>query len=330
MQRAFRALVLVAASGLSPSACIDLEPPPSTSGTVSDDGSPTAGVDETGCEGEACAHGLSGELMLFVNGRLSSADALYQNNLPLSEPGTYIGPSLWLYDPVRTCDDGGSECRLAELGHLRLDETLGALSVGDGSLAKFTLRELAWSPDAGLVAITFDVKNDEWGLARLHVDDWTAIDNEIGVERYTIVPGDAASPSTDPCYWQEGVSGLEFLEGELFLGVRGMGGSGIPSNGAVFRIALDVLDQGHCVYENDCSGWCGRRATRSCRSIARSSIASWPRRRARRSPWPCPRASWPRASCRASTSTGSRGSGACSTASTCSARSTGSTRTRAP
>lgn len=251
MQRAFRALVLVAAGGLSPSACIDLEPPPSTGGTVSDDGSPTAGVDETGCEGEACAHGMSGELLLFVNGRLSSADALYQNNLPLSEAGTYIGPSLWLYDPTRECDDGSNGCRLAELGHLRLDESLGELSVGDGALAKFTLRELAWSPDAGLMAVTFDVKNDEWGLARLHVDDWTSIDNEIGVERYTLLPGDAASASTDPCYWQEGVSGLEFLGSELFLGVRGMGGSGIPSNGAVFRIALDVLDQGHCVYEND-------------------------------------------------------------------------------
>jgi hypothetical protein len=76
---------------------------------------------------------------------------------------------------------------------------------------------------------------------------------EIGVERFAILPGDAASPSTDPCYWQEGVSGLEFLGEELFLGVRGVGGSGIPSNGAVFRVARGVLEQGHCVYANDVS-----------------------------------------------------------------------------
>lgn len=251
MRRTFRALVMVAAGGLSPGACIDLEPPPVADGTAGD-GSASGGADETaGCEGEACVHDLSGELMLFVNGRLSNADALYQNNLPLSEAGTYIGPSLWLYHPTRECDDGGTGCRLAELGHLRLDESLGALSVGDGSLAKLTLRELAWSPGLGLHAVTFDVKNDEWGLARLHVGDWTATEQDIAVERYTLLPGDAASESTDPCYWQEGVSGLEFLGDELFLGVRGMGGTGIPSNGAVFRIALDVLDQGHCVYEND-------------------------------------------------------------------------------
>lgn len=247
MKRAFIIIGGAGWAGLVMSACIDLEPLPG-GGSEGDD---AMGATETdgGCDG--CAHGLSGELMLLVNGRLSNADALYQNNLPLPEAGTFIGPSLWLYDPTRECDDGGNACRLAELGHLRLDEGLGPLSVGDGSLAKFTVRELAWSPDRGLFAVTFDVKNDEWGIARLHVDDWTTTGGEIGVERYTLLPGDAASPSTDPCYWQEGVSGLEFLGPELYLGVRGMGGSGIPANGTVFHVALDVLDQGHCVYEND-------------------------------------------------------------------------------
>jgi hypothetical protein len=241
MRRAFGTLVAVAA-GLWSSACIDLEPLPGTA----------EGGGDAGCEGQACVHGLSGELMLLVNGRLSNADALYQNNLPLPEPGTFIGPSLWLYDPDRECDDPrGNACRLAELGHLRLDERLGGISVEDGSLAKFTLRELAWSPTAGLWAVTFDVKNDEWGIARLDVPDWTMSQGEIGVERFAILPGDAASPASDPCYWQEGVSGLEFLGEELFLGVRGMGGSGIPSNGAVYRVALDVLDQGHCLFAND-------------------------------------------------------------------------------
>lgn len=253
MKRAFIIIGRAGWAGLMMSACIDLDPLPSTGGG-SEGGETTAatgGADETagGCEG--CAHGLAGELMLFVNGRLSNADALYQNNLPLAVEGTFIGPSLWLYDPSRECDDGGNACRLAELGHLRLDESLGQISVQDGSLAKFTLRDLAWSPTAGLWAVSFDVKNDEWGLTRLEVADWTTTEGEIGVERFAILPGDAASPSTDPCYWQEGVSALEFLGDELFLGVRGMGGSGIPSNGAVYRVALDVLAQGHCVFAND-------------------------------------------------------------------------------
>jgi hypothetical protein len=243
MKRGAQALVWVVLGGQPLGGCLDLDPPPVSDGT---------GGDTEGCTSD-CSHDLSGELMLFVNGRLSNADALYQNNLPLAEPGTFIGPSLHLYDPSRECEDGGNACRLVELGHLRLDERLGQVSVEDGSLAKFTLRELAWSPTAGLWAVSFDVKNDEWGIAHLDVPDWTRVGGEIGVERFAILPGDAASPATDPCYWQEGLSGLEFLGEELYLGARGMGGSGIPANGAVFRVALGVLDPGHCVYANDVS-----------------------------------------------------------------------------
>lgn len=266
MKRAFNIIGVATAAGLVMSACIDLEPLPAeddtgggSSGSGSDGGpGPMSdGVDDTadsGCAGDCVpSHGLSGELMLFINGRLSNADALYQSNLPLAEEGTFMGPSLWLYDPARECDDGGNACRLAELGHLRLDEQLGAISVEDGSLAKLTLRDLAWSPELGLWGVSFDVQNDEWGIARLDVPSWTAAEQDIGVERFAILPGDPQSPSTDPCYWQEGVSGLEFLGDALFLGVRGMGGSGIPTNGAVFEVDLAVIDQGYCVYESDVS-----------------------------------------------------------------------------
>lgn len=259
MKRAFN-IIGGATAALVVGGCIDLEPPPAAEDTGGSDttvgSAGTDAADETGepCEGECDgSHELRGELMLLINGRLSSADALYQSNLPLAEDGTFLGPALYLYDPARTCDDGTNACRVASLGHLRLDESLGEISVQDGSLQKFTLRDLAWSPTAGLWAVSFDVKNDEWGVAQLHVDEWTA-SGEIGVDRYALVPGDALSPSTDPCYWQEGVSGLAFLGDELFLGVRGVGGSGIEANGAVFRVDLDVvLDQGHCVYPNDVS-----------------------------------------------------------------------------
>ncbi len=264
MKRAFNVIGVAVGAGLVMGACIDLEPLPpeddaggGSSASEGGSGPGSGSADETadgGCVG-ACGgeHALSGELMLLVNGRLSNADALYQSNRPLDVPGTFEGPSLYLYDPARTCDDGGSACRLATLGHLRLDERLGQVSVDDGSLAKLTLRELAWSPTQGLYAVTYDVQNDEWGVARLDVPSLRQTDQEIGVERFVILPGDATSPATDPCYWQEGVSGLEFWGDALYLGVRGLGGSGIPTNGAVFRVDLSVLAQGHCVYDNDVS-----------------------------------------------------------------------------
>src|SRR3712207_3771547 len=103
MKRAFIIIGMAGGAGLVMSGCIDLEPLPATGGSSAGEGEEgevgddrtegTEGGDETatgggddGCE-EACPHGLSGELMLFVNGRLSNADALYQNNLPLPEPG---------------------------------------------------------------------------------------------------------------------------------------------------------------------------------------------------------------------------------------------------
>jgi hypothetical protein len=223
----------------------------STGDPTGDD--PTDPGCETDCEDPA-GHGLSGELMVFVNARLTDADAAYQFNVPLQEEGTYVGPAVYVYDPLRECDDGTNACRVAPIGNIRLDETLGDLSVGDGSLRKFTLRDLAWSESRGLWAVSFDTLNDEWGIASVDVPDWTRSDNWIGIDRYAIMPGDPQSPSTDPCYWQEGVSGLGFVGDELLLGVRGLGGSGIPNNGMVFRVALDVIDnQGHCVFPNDVS-----------------------------------------------------------------------------
>lgn len=264
--------LMAAAGGLLAAGCIDLEAEPLSESTASatgttaattgagstDDGTEDTGEDATGDDGcgDACGqpHGLSGELMLFVNARLSSAEALHTSNMPLAEEGTFLGPGLFLYDPLLDCEDGTNACRMVSLGQLDLDERLGPVSVGDGSLRKFTLRELAWSPTQGLWAVSFDTKNDEWGVAFLDVADYTVSDNRIGVDRYAILPGDAQSPSTDPCYWQESLSGLAFMGDELLLGVRGVGGLGIANNGGVFRVDLDVIEQqGYCVYDNDVS-----------------------------------------------------------------------------
>ncbi len=225
--------------------CIDFPIPP---------GPGSSDALERDCPG--CTHALSGELMVFVNGRLTSADALFQSNVPLGgeASGAYYASSVYLYDPDLDCDDGTTDCRLVQLGNARLDGLLGELSLRDGSLKKMSLRELAWSPTQGLWATTYDVANDEWGIAEIGVPDWHLQQQDLSVARYAIRPGDPQEPDTDPCYWQEVVSGLGFLGDELLLGVRGMGGVGIRNDGQIFRIALDVLrDAGWCEYEDDIS-----------------------------------------------------------------------------
>lgn len=249
MKTVFIRAVSVAVLGGSLAGCLDFE---------TDEGGADEGVVACpdGCP--KARHGLSGEVMLFVNGKPSSAEGLYQTNIPLTDDGEYLGSAIHLYDPDATCEDGTTDCRLVELGKLRFDEELGELSVGDGSLKKLSLKELAWSETLGLYGVSYDVANDEWGILRMEVADWSRTEQQIAVERWTIRPcagegctGDPQSAGTDPCYWQEAVSGLGFLGDELLLGVRGMGGVGIPNNGMIYRVALDVLDQGLCEYAND-------------------------------------------------------------------------------
>jgi hypothetical protein len=273
MKATFICGVCVAATSVFASGCVTLELPPTDddgADTQDDEADEVDGTDDVdtqdgeadeaedegtdGC-GEDCSmeHDFSGELILFANARLSDAASSYQSHLPLDEEGTFIGNSLFLYDPNRTCEGGGNECRVIEVGWLRLDERLGPISVGDGSLRKFVIRDIAWHPDEGLWAATFDTFNDEWSISRLEVPDWNSTGNEIGVDRWVIMPGPAESPSTDPCYWFEAVSGLGFAEGELLLGVRGAGSKGLVTDGSLLRINREVLEQGHCVYPGDVS-----------------------------------------------------------------------------
>lgn len=240
------------------SGCVGLELPPD-------------GNSELPCIASECmtSHALEGELVLFVNARLTDASSSFQGHLELDEPGTFLGNALYLYDPNKTCDEGGNACRVVELGHLILDERLGDISVGDLSLRKFVVRDLAWHPSEGLWATTFDTYNDEWSISKLGLVDWTKTGNAIDVERWVIKPGPAESPSTDPCYWFEAVSGLGFAGDELLLGVRGAGSKGLVTDGSLLRIDRAVFEQGHCVYEGDitqdpqyyacesvCEQWC--------------------------------------------------------------------------
>jgi hypothetical protein len=78
------------------------------------------------CEGCLAQQSLRGELMLFVNTKLTGADANFTANYPLDNEGRYVGNALYLYDPDAVCDDGGSGCRLAKLGNLWLGDSMGA------------------------------------------------------------------------------------------------------------------------------------------------------------------------------------------------------------
>jgi hypothetical protein len=254
MKPTFIAVVL---GGLMSAGCVSYDWPPPHGGEDESEDGESGGTEETsGCDTDDCEsaeHDLSGELILFVNARLSDESAAFQAHLPLDELGTYLGNALYLYDPTRECEDAGNACRMAKVGHLRLDESLGPISVADNSLRKFVVRDLAWNPDRGLWAATFDSLNDEWSISAFEVDDWTRTDNLVGVERWVIPPGAAESPSTDPCYWFEAVSGLGFAGDELLLGVRGAGSKGLIADGSLLRIDLQVLEQGHCVHPSDIS-----------------------------------------------------------------------------
>lgn len=232
--------------GFAATGCVALELPTDEG---ADEGS------DLPCMSAACmdSHALEGELILFVNARLTDEGSSFQSHVELDEPGTFLGNALYLYDPTKTCDDGTNACRVVELGHLILDERLGEVSVADLSLRKFVVRDLAWDPAEGLWATTFDTYNDEWSISRLELLDWTKTGNPIAVDRWVIEPGPAESPSTDPCYWFESVSGLGFVDGELLLGVRGAGSKGLVTDGSLLRIDREVLEQGHCVYPGDVS-----------------------------------------------------------------------------
>lgn len=254
MKATFICGLFVATFAISGCGGFELPPLDKEDETTNGEGDGDGDGDDLGCDpGDECdpTHDLSGELILFVNARLS--DDYVQTHLALDEEGTYLGNALYLYDPTRECDDGGNTCRVSKLGNLLLDARLGEISVADKSLRKFVVRDLAWHPERGLWAASFDPLNDEWSISGLEVQDWGRVDNRIGVDRWVIPPGPAESPSTDPCYWFEAVSGLGFAGDELLLGVRGAGGKGLVTDGSLLRVDLDVLEQGHCVHPSDIS-----------------------------------------------------------------------------
>jgi len=90
--------------------CIDLGAGPPEGGSAGDESSPWCS--------DCAAHALSGDVRLFVNGRFTSPQALYQSNLPSDDDGEYLGSTIYIYDPDATCDDGTTACRLAVLLHV--------------------------------------------------------------------------------------------------------------------------------------------------------------------------------------------------------------------
>ena len=246
-------IAAIAALGAASTGCASFEP---VGGDGADD--ETTGAETTGgCESseQGCGeHALRGEVIVFVNARLSDAEGGYASHLPLGAAGTYLGNALYAYDPSAQCEDGGTRCRITPLGNIVLDERLGEISVQDGSLKKFVTVELAHDEARGLWATTYDPLNDEWGVAKLDVEDWRRSDNGIGIDRFAFKPGPSESPDTDPCYWREAASGLGFVNGELYFGVRGIAGAGLSAEGLIYQVDLSVIESaGHCVHSGDVS-----------------------------------------------------------------------------
>jgi hypothetical protein len=211
-----------------------------------------AGVDL--CEGCGADQPLRGELMLFVNTKLTDVDSNFTINYQLDGEGRYVGNALYVYDPDLKCDDGGAGCRLAKVGNLWLGDEMGPISVGDDSLRRFTVRDLAWHPDKGLWGLSYDPLNDEWGLVTLGVPDWTRADNRIVSKRYAFKYGAVDDPATDDCYWRQSMTGLGFVGDALYAGSAGKPGNGLDARGAVFTIDPAFVDgPEHCVLPADIS-----------------------------------------------------------------------------
>lgn len=206
------------------------------------------------CEGCAEGQPLRGELMLFVNTKLTDADSNFTINYQLDGEGRYVGNALYLYDPGKQCDDGGAGCRVAKVGNLWLDDTMGPISVGDDSLRRFSVRDLAWHPDKGLWGLSYDPLNDEWGLMTLGVADWTRSDNRVVSVRYAFKYGPVDDAATDDCYWRQSMTGLGFVGDTLYAGSAGKPGNGLDARGAVFTIDGGFVDAPeHCVLPADIS-----------------------------------------------------------------------------
>jgi hypothetical protein len=197
---------------------------------------------------------LRGELMLLVNTKLTDSASNFTINFPIDGEGRYVGNALYLYDPTRVCEDGAAGCRLAKVGNLWLDDAMGPISVGDDSLRRFSVRDLAWHPDKGLWGLSYDPLNDEWGLTTLTVPDWRSAGNRIETVRYAFKYGPVNEATTDECYWRQSMTGLGFAGDALYAGSAGKPGNGLDARGAVFAIDAGFVDEpAHCVLPSDVS-----------------------------------------------------------------------------
>jgi len=203
------------------------------------------------CAGCVADQPLRGELMLIVNTKLTDSASNFTINFPIDGEGRYVGNALYLYDPTKECD--GEGC-LAKVGNLWLDDTMGPISVGDDSLRRFAIRDLAWHPERGLWGLSYDPLNDEWGLATLKVPDWRSGENRVETVRYAFKYGPVDDEATDACYWRQSMTGLEFVGDRLYAGSAGKPGNGLDARGAVFAIADEFVGEPtHCVLPSDVS-----------------------------------------------------------------------------
>jgi hypothetical protein len=171
-------------------------------------------------------------VILFVNGKLTSADSGYTTNMQ-SEEGRYIGSSLFLYDPSR-------KGHLVKLGNLDFGEDPKA----ENGLDVIQVRDVAFDDAGGLWSIVYEGWNDEWRLGRIEVEDYSAHNALIPIETY-------AFRTADPIYNEDDIVGMGFdASGDLYLGCRGTPSAATPG-GSIYRSALPTGHAADPMYPDD-------------------------------------------------------------------------------
>jgi len=174
---------------------------------------PTTSVED--CAG-CVANDLTGEVLAFVNGKLTDPAAAYTANA-VHEDGAVLAASIFLYDPARPGE-------LVKWGNVDLGENL----LGDDAKEQTTFQELAWDAEGGLWGLAIDYINDEWLLVEIEVPDPAGADQRLPGTIY-------AFRTTDPISWEPARSGMMASGGALILGGRADAGGG---PGRLFRSAL--------------------------------------------------------------------------------------------
>lgn len=177
-------------------------------GGLDDETLPPGPWDED-CDGCAGENDLTGEVLLFMNGKPSDPVSGYTTNSRDAD-GNFVGSAVFLYDPAR-------KGHVVKLGNV----LFGPDPAEEEGFQRIAFRNIAYHPEHGLWGLTIEPANDEWRLTRIDVPDFHA-------HRQLLPQVSYALRTTDAAYWEDDLVGLGFVGDRLFLGGRGDEATGSP------------------------------------------------------------------------------------------------------